>query len=130
MARLSCIFTVRQTDIEADGVGSGYSVRDISITERVRFLVWRDGECKMLNRAMADEVTVRFGSVYDVSDGQIELLLRYGMTDIEADGVEARETMRLWIQDCSEARVMPWLTLNAKAEVSDTDAIEVRAGIS
>ncbi|KAI5182490.1 Uhrf1-Binding Protein 1-Like [Manis pentadactyla] len=72
------------TDIEADGVGSGqidldhhgvalvtsmltlrmqlkgsclgvgYSVRDISITERVRFWVLCDGECKMLEQGYGD----------------------------------------------------------------------------
>ncbi|KAI5260362.1 Nardilysin, partial [Manis pentadactyla] len=48
---------------------------DISIIlERVRFWVLCDGECKMLEQGYGDS--------------QIELhVLRYGMTDIEADGV-------------------------------------------
>ncbi|KAI5137572.1 Neurogenic Locus Notch Protein 3 [Manis pentadactyla] len=46
--------------------------------------------------------------------------------------VSFRETMRLWFQDYSEARVISKVMFedtNAKAEVSDTDA-RARAGIS
>ncbi|KAI5250636.1 Ul16-Binding Protein 3 [Manis pentadactyla] len=52
-------------------------------------------ECKMLNRAMVKcEILTKGLGLALVGDGQIELMLMYGMTDIEAKGVSS-ETLAL-----------------------------------
>ncbi|KAI5225023.1 Bromodomain-Containing Protein 9 [Manis pentadactyla] len=83
------MFTDGMTDIDADGVGSE------TLALRKELGSWSDvgGGCKMLEQG--------YGEAWVTS-----MFQGYGMTDIEADGVGLRETMRLWIQDYSEARVI------------------------
>ncbi|KAI5229217.1 Actin-Related Protein 2/3 Complex Subunit 2 [Manis pentadactyla] len=135
------VYGTGMTDIEVDGVGSE------TLALRKELGSWSDvtGSARCWNSVMGEcEIQFQDYSEAIVGDVILSSCLRYGMTDIEADGVGSVKwpglELALW-KDLGSGSDMTgiarwWIRFmvmfadtNAKAEVSDTDA-RLGAGIS